>query len=176
MTEVERLCGKHVGKSVLLDTNVLLILLLGAFDPKLLRSFKRVRDYHMGDYDLLVRFLRFFTVLRTTPHILTEISNLTGHLPERVRLEWFQSFGLFLKSQSGVPRLAESWKPAEKLASTPDFHAFGLADAGIADLSSEALVVSEDHRLTGVLRKRGVAVLNFADLRRADIGVRTRWE
>jgi len=38
------------------------------------------------------------------------------------------------------------------------------------------LVVSEDHRLTGVLRKRGVAVLNFADLRRADIGVRTRWE
>ena len=176
MTEVERLCGKHVGKSVLLDTNLLLVLLMGAFDPHLLGSFKRVSGYRQGDYDLLVRFLRSFTVLLTTPHILTEVSNLAGHLPDGIKSDWFRSFGLFLQSQSAVPALVESWTPAGELAATPHFSAFGIADAGISALSNGALVVTEDHRLSGVLRKRGVTALNFADLRSFDDQMRMRRE
>jgi len=172
MNEAAILYGRHKGKSVLLDTNLLLVLLMGAFNPYLLGNFKRVSGYKVGDYDLLVRMLKSFTVLLTTPHILTEVSNLAGYLPESVKSDWFRSFGIFIKSQSDVPTMREFWTPAMELAATPQFAAFGIADAGIAAFSNEALVVTEDHRLSGALRKRGISVLNFADLRGLELRMR----
>jgi uncharacterized protein YacL len=55
--------------------------------------------------------------------------------------------------------------PAADLAQMPEFAAFGITDAALARLSSEALVVTEDYRLSGALRSQGISVLNFRDLR-----------
>jgi uncharacterized protein YacL len=47
----------------------------------------------------------------------------------------------------------------------PEFAAFGITDAALTKLASDALVVTDDHRLSGVLQSQGVPVLNFGDLR-----------
>jgi rRNA-processing protein FCF1 len=47
-----------------------------------------------------------------------------------------------------------------------EFGDFGITDAALTRLSSEALVITEDYRLSGSLRSRGVPVLNFGDLRK----------
>jgi uncharacterized protein YaiI (UPF0178 family) len=48
----------------------------------------------------------------------------------------------------------------------PEFIAFGITDAAVTEMSAGALVVTEDYRLSGVLRSKGIAVLNFGDLRK----------
>jgi hypothetical protein len=164
----EQLFAHHKGRSVLLDSNLLLVLLIGSFDPKLFDRFKRVSDYTTEDYDLLVRLLGSFRILLTTPHIFTEVSNLANSLPERVKLDWFQSFAALLGSQTNTPGLRERWMSAETLAAMPEFSAFGITDAALSTLASEALIITEDRRLSGRLKQQGTPVLNFGDLRKLE--------
>ena len=65
-------------RNLLLDTNLLLLYLIGCKDPKLLKSARRLNAYIEEDFYLLVEFIEVngFTQLVSTPHILTEASNL----------------------------------------------------------------------------------------------------
>jgi hypothetical protein len=67
-------------KNLLLDTNLLLLYLIGGEDPKLLESARRLNAYVEEDFYLLIEFIEVngFTQLISTPHILTEASNLIG--------------------------------------------------------------------------------------------------
>ena len=162
----EQLFARHAGKSVLLDSNLLLVFLAGSLDISLFGRFKRVSAYTLKDYELLVRLLSSFTILLTTPHILTEVSNLANSLPEWLKPDWHRNIATLIASQQETPGLRERWTPAAELAKMPEFAAFGITDAALTNLSSEALVVTEDYRLSGVLRSQGVPVLNFSDLRK----------
>jgi hypothetical protein len=172
MTPEELLFKRFIGKSILLDANLLLTVLIGAFDRRLLLKFKRVSSYSTDDYELLVRFLGAFTVLVTTPHILTEVSNLATSLPEHIRRDWLRSFGAFLTSENQKPGIREHWSSGQQLASIPEFVAFGITDAGLKQLASEALLLTEDRRLAGVLNQQGIPTLNFGDLRSLAKGLR----
>jgi hypothetical protein len=166
MTLEEQFFVKHKGKSVLLDSNLLLVFLSGSLSPRLFGQFKRVSTYTLDDYELLVRLLSSFTILLTTPHILTEVSNLANSLPEWLKPDWHRNLAALIDSQHDTPGLRERWTPVTDLAQMPEFLAFGITDAALTELSSEALVVTEDYRLSGVLRSQGVPVLNFGDLRK----------
>jgi hypothetical protein len=155
MTLEERLFAQYCGKSLLLDSNLLLVFVTGASDPRLFGRFKRVSSYTLQDYELLVRLLGAFMVLLTTPH----------SLPENSKADWFQRFAILLQSEGMTPGLREHWMSACELAKTPEFVEFGITDAALARLSSEALILTEDRRLSGTLRARGVSVLNFNDIR-----------
>jgi hypothetical protein len=162
----EELFARHVGKSILLDSNLLLVFLTGSVGTHLFRVFKRVSDYTIEDYELLVRLLESFTVLLTTPHILTEVSNLANSLPQSYKRDWYQNLSDLVASAEESIGFREEWTPAVQLAETPEFVAFGITDAALTKLSSKALLVTEDHRLAGVLRGQGISVLNFGDLRK----------
>ncbi|HKN23189.1 MAG TPA: hypothetical protein VJX73_17320 [Terracidiphilus sp.] len=167
MTLEEQLFAKHKGKSVLLDSNLLLVFLSGSVSPRLIGHFKRVKAYTLADYELLVRLLSSFSTLLTTPHILTEVSNLANSLPEWLKPDWHSNFAALIASEQDTPGLRERWTPATDLAQMPEFIAFGITDAAVTELSAGALVVTaEDYRLSGVLRSKGIAVLNFGDLRK----------
>lgn len=162
----DQLFERHRGKSVLLDSNLLLVFLSGSINPRLFGRFKRVSAYTRSDYELLVRLLQSFAVLLTTPHILTEVSNLANSLPQQYKPDWYSKFAALIASGNGQQGLQEKWMPAIELASMPEFAVFGMTDAALARLASEALIVTEDYRLSGSLKSRGVPVLNFGDLRK----------
>ena len=153
-------------RAILLDSNLLLVLLVGAYDPLRLRSFKCVSGFTLEDYDLLVNLLESYSTLLTTPHILTEVSNLTNSLPEPIRTDWYRSFAAWLHSKDSTPGLRELYTPADQLASLNEFPSFGITDTALSFLSSEALIVTEDRRLSGSLLQRGVSVVNFDDIRK----------
>jgi hypothetical protein len=162
----EQLFARYAGKSVLLDSNLLLVFFAGSLDPRLFGRFKRISAYTLKDYELLVRLLDSFTILLTTPHILTEVSNLSNSLPEWLKPDWYRNIATLIASQQETPGLRERWTPATELAQMPEFAAFGITDAALTKLSSEALVVTEDYRLSGELRSQGIPVFNFRDLRK----------
>ncbi len=165
----EQLFARHVGKNVLLDSNLLLVFLSGALGARFFARFKRVSDYKMADYELLVRLLKSFTVLLTTPHVLTEVSNLANSLPESYKQNWFSNLAALIASQQQPIGMREDWTPAADLVKSPDFAGFGITDAALCKLSGEALLVTDDYRLSGALKNRGIPVLNFGDLRKMQL-------
>jgi rRNA-processing protein FCF1 len=147
-------------RRVFLDANVLLLLYVGTFDPELISRFKRTRHYTEEDFDVLQRLVGSFAEIVTTPHVLAEVSNLSNHLPEYLRGEYF---ALFAKS---VSVLAESHTHAAKLVEEPIFARLGLTDAAIAQLArDESLtVVTADLDLHVHLLTLGVTTLNFNEM------------
>jgi len=166
MVDEEQLFFRFKGKAVLLDSNLLLVFLSGLLGARVFQSFKRVSKYEFSDYELLVRLLGSFSVLLITPHILTEVSNLADGLTGSYKRDWDVNFAALVRSEGMRVGVRERWTSAIELSEMPEFLSFGIADTAITRLSSEALVVTEDRRLSGVLRSRDIPVLNFGDLRK----------
>lgn len=79
---IVELVRRHRAKGVLVDTNILLLLFVGLFDPAQIPKFKRTAQFAPEDYGLLHEFLDCFVRIVTTPNILTEACNLAGQLPD----------------------------------------------------------------------------------------------
>lgn len=165
MTLEEALFERHRGKAILLDTNLLVVLLAGSLGMHLFKRFDRVSSYSFDDYDLLLRLLREFRELITTPHILTEVSNLGNKLTGSYHQDWFVNLAAWIQTQGKHASVREEWTPAHHLAAQPHFTRFGITDCAILDRAAQPLVLTDDFALFGVLRKRNVDVINFAELR-----------
>jgi rRNA-processing protein FCF1 len=149
----------HIG--IVVDSNLLLLLFLGTFDRKQIETNSRLSTFTQDDFDLLRKLLDGFKLIVTTPHILTEVSNLSNAIPEPKREAYFASFlaGLSLLDEQHVKG---------STALTNRWARFGLTDAAIAVIAKNRyLVVTDDFRLSQSLRSDGVDTLNFNHLRDA---------
>jgi hypothetical protein len=142
---------------VLLDANLLVLWTIGTVRPDQLGRHKRAREYRLQDYHLLCRLLREHSLLRTTPNILTEVSNLLeGSDP------------LFLdRLASWVSLAQESYLPARTVVqASQTFRRLGLSDATTQELSREGCrVITADLDLYLALARSGADVVNFHPLR-----------
>lgn len=146
------------GGRILLDANLLLLLLIGTFERDRIERFKRTASYSAYDFDQLVGFLRAFRAIITTPHILTEISNLADSLPDHLQPSWSRHFA------ASASFLIESFNPAADLMRGDVFPLFGLTDAAIHAISTDTLILTDDHRLSRFMRSQALPVLNLRDL------------
>lgn len=166
MTLEEQIFSRHLRKQILLDSNLLLVLVTGIFDTRLLGKFKRVAGYTGEDHTLLVQTVSRFGTLLTTPHLLTEVGNLANNsFPECVRADWSIAFAGFLQAAGVRSVVEERWIEGASLALRQEFPRFGITDAAVSACACDALVLTQDYRLSGWLRSVGVDVLNFQDLR-----------
>jgi hypothetical protein len=129
-----------------------------AFDPELVCTFKRLNSFQSDDVELLAKTLKIFSALRTTPHVLTEVSNLANSLPKWRKDDWSDHF-----SQQ-IEVISEKWIPALTLAASP-LMPLGLTDAGLASLASTHVILTIDFPLSNSLESRGLNVINFTHLR-----------
>jgi len=159
---IESLICKHRQRGILVDSNLLLLLLVGVFDRNLVKRIKRLNKYSVRDFDLLGRFCEGFTRILTTPHVLTEISNLTQNAEDRRMYAFFH----FLAKQFGI--LVEHHRISADIVQHSLFSSFGLTDSALA-MESDAgvLVLTDDFALCAALQKRGRDAINFNHLRQA---------
>lgn len=151
----------HIGKPAILDANVLLFYWCAQFDPSLVGSFKRLNSFGYNDIHLLNETLRIFRSLSTTPHVLTETSNLANSLQSWAKEAWAD----FLSRQiSSVP---EIYTPAYEVASDIAALYFGITDAALARIASEYVILTIDWPLTNLLESRRLRVINFNHIREA---------
>jgi hypothetical protein len=158
MTVEERIFAKYVGRPILLDSNLLLLLLVGGFQPALIANFKRTAKYSIRDFETLLGFLGSFSGIVTTPHVLTEVSNLANSLPEWRKPAWGEFFG------AEIQLMHEVHRNSAELARDPAFLAYGLTDTALEQLSAGTLLLTDDRRLSGYLRSLSLNALNFDDL------------
>ncbi len=144
-------------RGLLLDTGLFVLLAVGAYNPKLVGNDKRLKAYIPQDLDTLLAFINLFEPLITMPNILTEVSNLTGHL-------WDTRFPLEFSRH--IELMQEHYCGSRMAMQSEIFGRFGLTDAAIAEIAREKyLVLTDDFRLAGYLQGRQVDVINFNHIR-----------
>jgi rRNA-processing protein FCF1 len=154
------LLSRYCGRDVLIDTNILLMYVVGTLDPKLIPTFKRTQDFTVDDYAILRRFLQYFRSIVTTPNILTEVSNLAGQIAEPRRTRVFQTFA------QAVKIIPEQYVHSSTATENAAFVRFGLTDAVVARMAEgEVLVLTDDFRLSQFLERSRLPVINFNHLR-----------
>jgi hypothetical protein len=122
-------------------------------------GFKRVAKYAVEDFLTLKRLLRLFKATVTTPHILTEVSNLACQLPDHQRSGCLETFVATFKN------FTELSTPSLAVAGKTDFPFLGLTDCVIAESASDYLVITDDLRFASHLTRVGHDNLNFNHIR-----------
>ncbi len=144
-----------------MDANLLLVYFVGLYDNvsgyRVIDGFRYTKGrYTTGDFDRLAALIEQFDSQITTPHILTEVSNMLGHLADPARET---CFGLMKEI---IPSLEERGVSAEDLSGDAMFVRFGVTDSGIRKSATKpCLVLTDDYPLAGYLDKIGVDVLNY---------------
>jgi hypothetical protein len=146
-------------RELLIDTNLLLLYFVGASRPDRIRSFNRTSRYSVDDFALLEQVISQFKRMTTTPHVLTEVSNLMGQCEE----PWRSDLRGWLSA--AIAGWNETSTASRSLAKAGHFPRFGLTDTAIADLApGSCLILTDDRPLAGLLEAKGLAVIRFSDL------------
>jgi hypothetical protein len=152
------LLNPYLGKPAILDSSLLLFRWCSSFNPDLIARFKRLNSFQVEDIELLSETLKVFSEIRTTPHVLTEVSNLANSLPSWVKQDWSEYFSKQIQVTS------EEWKPAAAIAKS-QFMWLGLTDAALATLADSHVILTLDFPLSNALESVGLNAINFTHLR-----------
>src|ERR1700748_375819 len=75
-----------LGRTLLLDANLLVLFTVGAASKDYIEKHKRLRAYTVRDYDLLCKaFIRIARQVIVTPNTVTEASNLIRQIADPAR-------------------------------------------------------------------------------------------
>jgi hypothetical protein len=159
MTYIEELIGKYRQKGVFVDTNMLVLYIMGITDIRLVNKTVLGKNYTENDFNLVAKFIRYFDRKVTSPHILTETSDLIGE---------DNNFHTALKEYIKIS--TEKYELSLNLSENDYFFKFGLADSSIIYASTDSfkdshLVFTADNNLYGYLTSLGVDAVNLDSLR-----------
>ena len=160
MLDAGRLIEKHRAKGVFVDSNLLVLLLVGLINVERIRNFKRTQDFTVDDFHTLQNLVSWFgSPLIATPHVLSQVSDLTD-LPGRERMSIRELF------KAMVEMMEEQYDTAKHLVRSPLFDRFGLGDASVAAVCQRnILVLTADLQLQIALESVGLDALNFNHVR-----------
>lgn len=145
---------------LLIDTNLLVMLAVGAVDLGQMLRFKRTKKYSVDDFNLLNDYAEEFTGVLVTPSVLTEVSNMVGQLNDPART------AVRVGLAALVPSWTEHYTRSEVVTRDPFFLRFGLTDSAIRIAAGvRATVITDDLPLYLALSKNGVSAENFNHLR-----------
>lgn len=81
LEKIKRYIFTHNPDGIILDTNILILFLIGKYDKGLIEKYELLnnsdKSYTTEDYEILNEIVNYFKLLVITPQILSEISNLS---------------------------------------------------------------------------------------------------
>ena len=145
-------------KTILLDANLLVLLVVGTTSRQLITKHKKTKTFTVADYDRLVAFVGAYRIA-VLPHIAAEASNLIGfhQEPERERL--------LLVLKALLESIDEDYVTSRHAVQQREYLFVGLTDAAILAASTQAEILTTDAVLHVAALKRGLAAVNFNHLR-----------
>lgn len=146
--------------SVLIDTNLLILLIVGLYNKDLISVHKRTKEFMPKDFDLLVKCIRGYKILWVTSHCLAEVSNLIRQTNKKQAKELMACFSNY------VANTKESHIPKEIIFKNGILTRLGVADTGFIIKSKRvSCAFTVDLGLYLEISKRGYRVVNFNHLR-----------
>ncbi len=126
-------------RDVLLDSNLLVLLVVGETDRNLISRHRRLKKFRVDDYLRLVEFLEDVETVIVTPNTLTETSNLLPYGVQARRVELLRTLGRMIDHQ-----FLEVVVASRDAVRRWEYETLGLTDAALLDL------ISADRRLLTV--------------------------
>lgn len=144
-------------KGIIIDSNLLILLLVGIYDRNYIPNFKRTRNFTYKDFDILIEFIHKFKHLFITPHILTEVSNLSKQVQEYRLKEYFKHFADILN------KMQEISINKNDILNNKYIEILGVTDIGIMEASenNDILFLTEDIVLSNIAESKKLKVINF---------------
>ncbi len=140
-----------VRHTVIVDSNLLLLLVIGLWNPRAIATHKRLGNYTYADFLELSAFLSTFQTVATTAHVLAEVSNLAGSASGATRQ------AIFAQLAGLVATLEERVVSAKTAAATAEFNLFGVTDAALSVLAVDMSLLTQDGRLARHLQLKGLS-------------------
>ena len=160
MTEFERFDENARSRGVLIDTNLLVLLVVGSVNRDRIPRFKRTSNYTPADWDLLTGILEQIPYRYAIPHIFAEVSALTDLKGPELE------FGRDILHNT-ISLMEELPIPSLNACASTYYRRLGLTDAaiGLAARQRGCSVVTNDSNLYLALSEDGASVVKFDHLR-----------
>ena len=144
-------------KRIFLDTNLLLLLIVGVTDRELIAKHRRLRAFDQDDYETLVRLLNQIDQILVTPNTLTEASNLLAQHGEPERSRLFDVLRTLIEENEEI---VVTSKTASR---NNEFTRLGLTDAALLEVvsNSNPLITVDLDLYLAAIRKEGQSAFNF---------------
>lgn len=140
---------------LLLDTNLLVLWIVGLARPDSVGTHRRLRSFDIDDFVIVDKLARETKSHVSTPHVLAETSNLLGSGHQQIVSGCAGALNRY------IGQLDEVFTPAKTLAEIPEMLELGLTDTAIYHLGQDdVLVASADFHLCSRLSGKGVHVVN----------------
>ena len=149
------LIQKYKQKGLLIDTNILLLFIVGSIDISLIRDFKRTANFSENDFVKVTKFIDYFDLKITTPHVLTEVIDFIDNR---------QYLQAVLKGN--IENSKEIFIESSELSKQKTFLKFGLADSSVTYTAKDNyLIFTDDRPLYGFLINSQIDAVNLDQIR-----------
>lgn len=133
-----------------IDTNLLVLLVVGNVNPDLIAKHRRLNGYTVADYEVLLDLFNLVDRVFVTPNTLTETSNLLGQHGEPERTVLMDGLRALIEGSEEI--VVSSVQASANSA----FPSLGLTDAALLEaVSEERPLVTVDSRLYSLATAKG---------------------
>lgn len=141
---------------IAIDTNALLILIIGSIDCKIFKTHRRTSIYGEIDYDILVGLIKDFKNLVVTPNIWTEVDNLLNDFNGSYK-------DLYISQMKKVTAIInEEYIESFKAFESDNVFELGLTDTQILSVSIKCKrLITADSKLSDYAKAYGVEVFDL---------------
>jgi hypothetical protein len=151
-----------IGQRLIIDSELLVLLIVGAASPTFIRKHKNLSTYTEDDFDFLAAFLARAPAVVLMPHTLTEASNLVRQIKDPMRTSIGEAF------RALVDALGETYIESRRGIARAEFTKIGLTDSVLLELTQPSdVLLTSDHRLVEFATAAGHEVVNFRYLPRS---------
>lgn len=145
--------------SLILDTNLLLLYLVGNYDKKYITKFKKTAEFTEEDFRILTNLIKEFgNKVIITPQILAEISNHSKKIKEPKFSEYMNCLIKTLK------KFEEKYiKMTDLLNSPRNLIKLGFTDVSILEAGKkyDCLILTKDFELSQYAQFKGCRAFNY---------------
>ncbi|HMQ46981.1 MAG TPA: hypothetical protein PKA00_08070 [Saprospiraceae bacterium] len=141
---------------IAIDTNALIVLLIGLIDPQRIKTHKRTSIYDEQDFFDLVSIIESFDKLLVLPNVWTELDNILN------RFKGDEKYQYIIKTSEMMKASSEKFIESLKGIESPNYFDLGLTDALLLELAKECdFLITSDSSLSDYAMANNIQVYDL---------------
>lgn len=145
---------------ILVDSNALIVLLLGLIDPKLLKTHKTTSIYDEDDFFDLLYVIGDLNRILVLPNIWTEVDNLLNTFGGNYKYQYTQKITEIIKTTS------EKYIKSKTGSECESFFDLGLTDSLVLEQAKSCkLLITSDSKLSDYAIASGIKVYDLVKIK-----------
>jgi predicted nucleic acid-binding protein len=141
---------------IIIDSNALVVLLIGFIDPNLIKSHNRTSIYDEEDYYELLQVIGDINNILVLPNIWTEVDNLLNNFSGNYKYPYIN------KITDTIKLTTEKYLKSAIACENHAFFELGLTDSLILEIAKECqLLITSDSRLSDYAIANGIRVYDL---------------